>query len=106
MRNEIETHLKTVFELSDEDVAEFYAAFLESLDDCCRQLEEAGEPLDFAKVRVASHTLIGFTGNAGAAELLEASRKLNAVAKAADAAACRDQINEILRLRSICRQDT
>lgn len=105
MRNEIAAHLKEMLELSDEEIQEFMTVFLQSLDDCCKELISLRVSLDCMGLRRVTHTLIGFTENMGAMDVMTASRALNAAAKAADAPACIREIDHILSLQKAYHEE-
>jgi|GEM_PF-2346295 hypothetical protein len=100
MKKDIIEHLKVILDLREEECGEYLEAFAQSFDECCLQLEplRQGE-LDYGRLRVVTHTLIGFSENMGAMDLLALSKSLNAAAKEPDEAACRRDIERIFALR-------
>lgn len=99
MKEDVVRHLRETLGLPPEEIPAFYETFLRTLDECLASLRAAGDPPSFAAVRAATHTLMGFARNVGAADLGDAALALNAAAHAADADACRCGIREI---ESLC----
>lgn len=98
MKKDLIQYLKDTFDLPDEEVQEFLNDFYTSLDDCCGKLKEEQNNVNFANLRVITHTLIGFCENMGAHDLASAAKELNTAAKAADVPQCKEKILCILSL--------
>lgn len=100
MKKDIIEHLKIILDLREEECGEYLEAFAQSFDECCLQLEplRQGE-LDYGRLRIVTHTLIGFSENMGAADLLALARVLNTAAKGSDESGCRREIERIFALR-------
>lgn len=108
MKIDVVKHLTEVLGLEQEDLPEFLTSFMDSFEDCVRQLDTLADGSDFAGIRRVTHTLFGFSQNVGATDLYEASVALNTSAKALDQAACAQGIIAIKNLFSsysaeICR---
>lgn len=102
MKKDIVEHLKLILDLSEDECGEYVEAFIQSFDDCCEQLKPLhGDDalLDYGQLRIITHTLIGFSDNMGAMDLLSLARSLNTAAKAADDPTCRREIDAILKLQ-------
>ncbi len=100
MKKDIIEHLKEILDLQEEECGEYLEAFIQSLDECCARLEPLqNAELDYAQIRLITHTLIGFAENMGATDLLALAKQLNTAAKEPDDEACRREINNILKLR-------
>lgn len=100
MKHEVIAYLKDLFELSDEEVKEYMDDFFVSFDDCCEKLMAEHQRLDFANIRLVTHTLMGFCGNMGAVDVEKLARELNTAAKAFDRDLCAGKIEEILQLHA------
>lgn len=92
-------HFQEVLGLSEEEVPALYDTFVHTLRDCLEQLRAADGPEpDYLAIRRATHTLMGFSRNAGASDIGDAAQALNAAAHAADPAACSLGIKDIADL--------
>lgn len=101
MNEKIVRHLRDDLGLDEADIPAIYDSFLGTLADCADKLRAAADPPDYAAIRAATHTIIGFSRNVGALDLGDAATALNAAAHAGDAAACQYGISEI---RELCDQ--
>ena len=50
MKSDIAAHLKELLELEDEEIQEFYDAFIKEFDKSCTELQEDGVDADFQKL--------------------------------------------------------
>ena len=92
-------HFKEVLGLSEEEVPALYDTFVRTLRECLDQLRAADGPEpDYLAIRRATHTLMGFSRNAGASDIGDAAQALNAAAHAADPTACSFGIHDIAEL--------
>ena len=98
MKADIAAHLKELLELEDDEIREFYDAFIKEFDKSCTELQEDGVDADFQKLRIITHTMFGYCENMGAMDLFALAKELNAAAKAADTPACRESIQKIFRM--------
>ena len=98
MKENVVRHLRDVVGLDPDEIPGVYEIFLKTLAECLEGLRTAADPPDFRAVRTATHTLMGFARNAGAADLGDAAQALNAAAHAADPAACSFGIRDIAAL--------
>ena len=105
MRENVVRHLRDVVGLDPAEIPGVYEIFLKTLAECLDGLRAAADPPDFRAVRTATHTLMGFARNVGAADLGDAAHALNAAAHAADAETCRIGIREIEALCAAYRED-
>ncbi len=105
MKEDVVRHLREAVGLAPEEIPALYASFLRTLDGCLDTLRAAGDPPSFTAVRAATHAMMGFARNVGAADLGDAALALNAAAHAADAAACRCGIREIESLCAAYRDE-
>ena len=103
MNENVVRHLRDVLGLEPDEITDIYGIFQRSLSECLGALRAASDPVDFRAIRAATHTLMGFARNAGAADLGEAAHALNAAAHAADADACLLGIREIETLAGAYR---
>ena len=83
--------------LGHDDAEPLYESFLESFAETVAELRDARAD-DEAALRRITHSIIGFSQNVGAGDLLEAARRLNAAAKAGDAEACTKGAADIVAL--------
>lgn len=95
MHEKLVGHLRDVLGLSPDEIPAFYATFLKTVSGCVEQLRGAAAGPDYTAIRAATHTLMGFSRNVGAADLGDAALALNGAAHAADPAACAIGIREI-----------
>ena len=98
MKADIAAHLKELLELEDDEIKEFYDAFIKEFDKSCVDLQEPGVDSDFQKLRIITHTMFGYCENMGAMDLFSLAKELNAAAKAADTPACRESIQKIFKM--------
>ncbi len=101
MKSDVIAHLKEMLDLSDEEISEYLEAFFESLNDCCNQLMEQRDNVDFSTIRIITHTMAGFTENMGAMDILAKVRDLNTAAKALNAEQCRKEIDNIIAMKDL-----
>lgn len=107
MKKDIVDYLQAALELPREECTEYIDAFMASFDDCCAQLEDQyPDKIDFAQLRVITHTMIGFSENMGAMDLLAITKELNTAAKAGDIATCTVEIKKILELQQLYQTET
>lgn len=93
-----------MFDLSDEEVEEYFSDFSASLNECCEKLRELEKNVSFPAVRVVTHTLVGFCDNMGAIDVADKARELNTAAKAENVESCKVHIREILALHELYLQ--
>ena len=98
MKADIAAHLKELLELEDDEIQEFYDAFIKEFDKSCTELQEEGVDSDYQKLRIITHTMFGYCENMGAMDLFALAKELNAAAKAADTPACRASIQKIFQM--------
>ena len=98
MKADIAAHLKELLELEDDEIQEFYDAFIKEFDKSCNDLQEEGVDSDYQKLRIITHTMFGYCENMGAMDLFALAKELNAAAKAADTPACQASIQKIFRM--------
>ena len=98
MKADIAAHLKELLELEDEEIQEFYEAFIKEFDKSCEDLQEQGIESDFQKLRIITHTMFGYCENMGAMDLFALAKELNAAAKAEDVPTCQASIQKIFRM--------
>ena len=98
MKSDIAAHLKELLDLEDDEIQEFYDAFIKEFDKSCADLQEPGVDSDFQKLRIITHTMFGYCENMGAMDIFALAKELNAAAKAADTPACRESIQKILKM--------
>ena len=82
MKADIAAHLKELLELEDDEIKEFYDAFIKEFDKSCVDLQEPGVDSDFQKLRIITHTMFGYCENMGAMDIFALAKELNAAAKA------------------------
>ena len=95
MKADISAHLKELLELEDDEIQEFYEAFIKEFDKSCIDLQEPGVDSDFQKLRIITHTMFGYCENMGAMDLFALAKELNAAAKAEDVPTCQTSIQKI-----------
>jgi len=105
MRENVVRHLREVVGLDDSEIPGVYGIFLRTLAECLDGLRAAASPVDFRAIRSATHTLMGFARNVGAADLGDVARSLNAAAHDSDEEACRLGIREIEEICAAYRDD-
>ena len=98
MKADIAAHLKELLELEDDEIQEFYEAFIKEFDKSCVDLQEPGDDSDFQKLRIITHTMFGYCENMGAMDLFALAKELNAAAKAEDVPTCQASIQKIFRM--------
>ena len=98
MKADIAAHLKELLELEDDEIKEFYDAFIKEFDKSCVDLQEPGVDSDFQKLRIITHTMFGYCENMGAMDLFALAKELNAAAKAEDVPTCQSSIQKIFRM--------
>lgn len=98
MNENVVRHLRDALGLEPEEIPELYGTFLRTFAECLGRLRAAADPPDFIAIRGATHTLMGFARNVGAADLGDAALALNAAAHAADPGACALGVREIEEL--------
>ena len=98
MKADITAHLKELLELEDDEIKEFYDAFIKEFDKSCVDLQEPGVDSDFQKLRIITHTMFGYCENMGAMDLFALAKELNAAAKAEDVPTCQASIQKIFRM--------
>ena len=98
MKADISAHLKELLELEDDEIKEFYDAFIKEFDKSCVDLQEPGVDSDFQKLRIITHTMFGYCENMGAMDLFALAKELNAAAKAEDVPTCQASIQKIFRM--------
>ena len=98
MKADIAAHLKELLELEDDEIKEFYDAFIKEFDKSCADLQKEGVDSDFQKLRIITHTMFGYCENMGAMDIFALAKELNAAAKAADTPACQAAIRKILEM--------
>ena len=98
MKADIAAHLKELLELEDDEIKEFYDAFIKEFDKSCVDLQEPGVDSDFQKLRIITHTMIGYCENMGAIDLFSLEKELNAAAKAEDVPTCQASIQKIFQM--------
>lgn len=105
MRENVVRHLRDVVGLDPAEIPGIYGIFRKTLGESLDGLRAAADPVDFRGIRSATHLLMGFARNVGAADLGDAARALNAAAHAAEAEACRLGIREIEELAAAYLDD-
>ena len=105
MKADIAAHLKELLELEDDEIQEFYDAFIKEFDKSCSDLREDGVDSDFQKLRIITHTMFGYCENMGAMDLFALAKELNTAAKAADIPACQTAIQKIFQMREAYRAE-
>ena len=95
MKADIAAHLKEILELEDDEIQEFYDAFIKEFDKSCADLREEGVDSDFQKLRIITHTMFGYCENMGAMDIFALAKELNAAAKAEDVPTCQASIRKI-----------
>ena len=98
MKADIAAHLKELLELEDDEIQEFYDAFIKEFDKSCTELREDGVDSDYQKLRIITHSMFGYCENMGAMDLFALAKELNAAAKAADTPACQASIQKIFKM--------
>ena len=98
MKADIAAHLKELLELEDDEIKEFYDAFIKEFDKSCVDLQEPGVDSDFQKLRIITHTMFGYCENMGAMDLFALAKELNAAAKAEDVPTCQASIQKIFQM--------
>ena len=98
MKDDIAAHLKELLELEDDEIQEFYEAFIKEFDKSCVDLQEPGVDSDFQKLRIITHTMFGYCENMGAMDLFALAKELNAAAKAEDVPTCQASIQKIFKM--------
>ena len=98
MKADISAHLKELLELEDDEIQEFYDAFIKEFDKSCIDLQEPGVDSDFQKLRIITHTMFGYSENMGAMDLFALAKELNAAAKAEDVPTCQASIQKIFKM--------
>ena len=98
MKADISAHLKELLELEDDEIQEFYEAFIKEFDKSCIDLQEPGVDSDFQKLRIITHTMFGYSENMGAMDLFALAKELNAAAKAEDVPTCQASIQKIFKM--------
>ncbi len=98
MKADIAAHLKELLELEDDEIQEFYEAFIKEFDKSCVDLQEEGVDSDFQKLRIITHTMFGYCENMGAMDLFALAKELNAAAKAEDVPTCQASIRKIFQM--------
>ena len=98
MKADIAAHLKELLELEDDEIKEFYDAFIKEFDKSCVDLQEPGVDSDFQKLRSITHTMFGYCENMGAMDLFALAKELNAAAKAEDVPTCQSSIQKIFQM--------
>ena len=98
MKADIAAHLKELLELEDDEIQEYYDAFIKEFDKSCTELQEDGVDSDYQKLRIITHTMFGYCENMGAMDLFVLAKELNAAAKAADTPACQASIQKIFKM--------
>ena len=98
MKADIAAHLKELLELEDDEIQEFYEAFIKEFDKSCVDLQEEGVDSDVQKLRIITHTMFGYCENMGAMDLFALAKELNAAAKAEDVPTCQASIQKIFRM--------
>ena len=98
MKADIAAHLKDLLELEDDEIKEFYDAFIKEFDKSCVDLQEPGVDSDFQKLRIITHTMFGYCENMGAMDLFALAKELNAAAKAEDVPTCQASIRKIFQM--------
>ena len=98
MKDDIAAHLKGLLELEDDEIQEFYEAFIKEFDKSCVDLQEPGVDSDFQKLRIITHTMFGYCENMGAMDLFALAKELNAAAKAEDVPTCQASIQKIFKM--------
>ena len=98
MKADIAAHLKELLELEDDEIKEYYDAFIKEFDKSCVDLQEPGVDSDFQKLRIITHTMFGYCENMGAMDLFALAKELNAAAKAEDVPTCQASIQKIFRM--------
>ena len=98
MKADIAAHLKELLELEDDEIKEFYDAFIKEFDKSCVDLQEPGVDSDFQKLRIITHTMFGYCENMGAMDLFALAKELNAAAKAEDVPTCQVSIQKIFQM--------
>ena len=105
MKENVVRHLREAVGVEPDEVPAVYGDFIKALDEGIAGLHAAVDPVDFRGIRSATHLLMGFARNVGAADLGDAAHALNAAAHAADADACRIGIREVEALCNAYRDD-
>ena len=98
MKADIAAHLKELLELEDDEIKEFYDAFIKEFDKSCIDLQENGVESDFQKLRIITHTMFGYCENMGAMDLYALAKELNTAAKAEDVPTCQASIQKIFKM--------
>ena len=98
MKADIAAHLKELLELEDDEIKEFYDAFIKEFDKSCVDLQEPGVDSDFQKLRIITHTMFGYCENMGAMDLFALAKELNAAAKAEYVPTCQASIRKIFQM--------
>ena len=98
MKSDIAAHLKELLDLEDDEIQEFYDAFIKEFDKSCADLQEPGVDADFQKLRIITHTMFGYCENMGAMDLFALAKELNTAAKAGDVSSCQESIQKIFKM--------
>ena len=98
MKSDIAAHLKELLDLEDDEIQEFYDAFIKEFDKSCADFQEPGVDSDFQKLRIITHTMFGYCENMGAMDLFALAKELNTAAKASDGPACQASIQKIFKM--------
>ena len=98
MKSDIAAHLKELLDLEDDEIQEFYDAFIKEFDKSCLELQEPGVDSDFQKLRIITHTMFGYCENMGAMDLFALAKELNTAAKASDVSSCQASIQKIFKM--------
>ena len=95
MNGNVVRHLREGLGVGPEEIPALYATFLRTFGECVERLRAAAGAPDYFAIRGATHALMGFARNVGAADLGDAALALNAAAHAADPRACALGVREI-----------
>lgn len=87
-----------IYGLPADKVALLYASFMKTFRTCAERLKELSDGKDFLAIRDVTHSITGFSQNAGAMDLAVINTRLNNAAKEENSEACATAIEEILKL--------
>ena len=95
-------HLKATLGVTDEELPDFLATFMESFTECADQLKSLSSPPDVDVIRAVTHKVYGFAQSIGAPALNDAAVLLNAAAKQNNVEACEAGIRLMLGIYGDC----
>ncbi len=98
MKADVIAYVKNTLGVQDAEIPEFLDSFLASFRPCADALRAMRDAPTEDGIRRVTHTLYGFSQNIGASDIYDAAVRLNAAAKAHDAAGCTAGIDAVLDL--------